>query len=670
MTPPIAKRAPTRLEKHGDVRVDDYFWLRERENPDVIAYLEAENAYTEASMAHTAELQSKLVEEFRERIKQTDTSAPYKKDGVWFYSRTEEGRDYPIYCRKRTLDGPEEVLLDVNRVAEGQEFCSAPAPLTSPDQARMAYAVDLVGRREYELRFPESGEAIARVTPNFVWAADNRTVFYVRQDEETLRPFQVWRHTAGTDPAGDVLVYQEDDETFGVGVGKTKSGEYIVIMTAQTIASEVRLVPATRPDAEPVVFLARSRGHEYGLDHAGGMFYIRTNNAARNFRMMAAEGPGPVSAWREVIPHREDVYLEDFDLFRGHTVITERRDGLLHLRIMAAEGGEHYLDFGEPAYVAHTSANFEYDTATLRYGYSSMTTPSSTYDYDMVTRERVLLKREEVGGGFDAANYRTERVWVTARDGARAPVSLVYRVPFERDGSRPLVLYGYGSYGYSLDAGFNAYRVSLLDRGFVWAIAHIRGGEELGRHWYEDGKLLKKKNTFQDFIDCAESLAASGYGGRDKLYAWGGSAGGLLLGAVATMRPDLFTGMIAEVPFVDVVTTMLDDSIPLTTSEYDEWGDPNDKTYYDYMLSYSPYDQTRAAKYPHMLITSGLHDSQVQYWEPAKWVAKMRALGEGGNRLLLDTELKAGHGGLTAREDRYKETARRYAFLLDIAGVK
>jgi oligopeptidase B len=677
MTPPVAKRAPARLEKHGDVRIDDYFWLNDRDDPEVTAYLEAENAYTEASLAHTKALQNTIVEEFKARIRQTDTSVPYRKEGAFFYSRTEEGRDYPIYCRKSgSLDAAEEILIDVNRTAEGHEFCSVPQPQTSPDQRLMAWATDLVGRRMYELRFRDvaSGtgfpESIKDVTPNFVWAADNRTVFYVRQDPETLRPYQVFRHRVGTSPENDVLVFQEDDETFGAGVGRTKSGEFIVIASQQTITTEIRYIPAGEPESEPRIFEPRRRGHEYGVDHAGGEFYIRTNDGGRNFRMMKTRDPeAGMTAWREVLPHREDVYFEDFDLFSGHIAVTERKEGLLHLRILNRAGGEHYLDFGEPAYVAHTSANFDYDTAVVRYGYSSMTTPYSTYDYDMNTRERVLLKREEVGGGFDPANYRTERVWATARDGARVPVSLVYRLPFEKDGTRPLVLYGYGAYGHCLDASFNPYRVSLLDRGLVWAVAHVRGGEELGRAWYDSGRLLEKKNTFQDFIDCAEFLVASGYGDRNRLYGWGGSAGGLLMGAVVTIRPDLFHGLIAEVPFVDIVTTMLDDTIPLTTSEYDEWGNPNEKLYYDYMLSYSPYDQTRAGDYPHLLVTSGLHDSQVQYWEPAKWVAKIRTLRTNANRLLLHTELQAGHGGLTGREDRYRETAMRYAFLLDISGL-
>jgi oligopeptidase B len=678
MNPPIAEKKPARLEKHGQTRVDDYFWLNKREDPEVIRYLEAENAYTEAMMAHTKPLQETLFREFRQRIKQTDESVPYRREGAFFYSRTVTGKDYPIYCRRMpNPDSPEEILIDVNEVARGKEFCSVPSPQTSPDQQLLAYAADFVGRRFYDIRFKNlrTGETlpetIAQVTANFVWANDNKTLFYVRQDPETLRAYQVYRHTIGADPAADELVYGETDDTFHVAVFRTKSRKYLMIASLQSITSEYRYLDASRPDGRFRVFHPRRRGHEYGVDHAGGFFYIRTNDQARNFRLMKTPETNTGRAqWTEVVPHQDDVYFEDFDLFRDHLVVTERKAGLLHLRVKPWSGeGEHYIDFGEPAYVAAPAANFEYDTATVRYQYASMTTPGSTYDYDMVRREKKLLKRDEVGGGFDPAHYQTERLWATARDGVKVPISLVYKKPFARNGSHPLLLYGYGSYGASMEASFSPFRVSLLDRGFVYAIAHIRGGEEMGRAWYDSGKLLRKKNTFTDYIDCAEFLVKEKYASPRRLFGWGGSAGGLLMGAVITMRPDLMTGVIAEVPFVDVVTTMLDDSIPLTTSEYDEWGNPNEKESFDYMLSYSPYDQTRAAEYPHMLVTAGLHDSQVQYWEPAKWVAKLRAVRKDNHRLLLDTEMKAGHGGLTAREDRYRETAMRYAFLLDIAGI-
>jgi len=676
--PPLAKVVPTRLEQHGDVRVDNYHWLKDRENPDVLRYLEAENAYTAGVMAKTKPLQETLFHEFKDRIKQTDVTVPYRKDDYYYYSRTEEGRDYPIYCRKKALDAPEQVMLDVNRIAEGHKYCSARPSEVSPAQDLLAYAVDTVGRRFYTLQFKNLstgellGDTIRDVTGNVTWANDNRTVLYTRQDPVTLRSYQVYRHVLGADPAKDELVFEEQDETFGTFVYKTKSKKYLMIVSSQTLSTEVRYLDADRPGEKPKVFEPRRRNHEYGVDHYGDSFYIRTNLEAKNFRLMKTPvDKTGVAHWTEVLPHRDDVLLEGFEIFRDHLVVSERKNGLLQLRVRPWSGGaEHYVDFGEPAYVAYPGANFQFDTTVLRFGYSSMTTPSSVYDYDMVKREKKLLKRDEVLGGFDPANYRTERIYVTARDGKRVPVSLVYRLPFAKDGARPLLLYGYGSYGASMDPGFDPFRISLLDRGFVYAIAHVRGGEDLGRAWYEDGKLLHKKNTFTDFIDCAEHLVAAKYGDPKRVFAWGGSAGGLLVGAVVTMRPELWAGAIAEVPFVDVVTTMLDDSIPLTTGEFDEWGDPHDKAYYEYMLSYSPYDQTRPGAYPNLLVTTGLNDSQVQYWEPAKWVAKLRAVKTDDRKVLLQTEMSAGHGGLSGRDDRYRERAFRFAFLLDVAGIR
>lgn len=675
-SPPRARIVPHRLEKHGHTRIDNYYWLRNREAPAVLEYLKAENDYTAAQMAHTAELQETLVREFRSRIPQSDVSAPYLRDGYYYYRRTVEGKDYPIICRKRgSLEAPEEVMLDVNEVAAGHRFCSVTGLQVSPEQDLLAYAVDTVGRRFYEVRFrnlrtgEELTDRIPMMTGNLVWANDNRTIFYARQDPETLRSYRIYRHEIGSDPASDVLVYEERDETFTCHVAKTKSKKYILIASRQTLSTEYRYLDASQPAGTFRVFLARRRGHEYEVDHAGEHFWIRTNHEAKNFRLMRTpETRTALEAWHEVIPHREDALLEGFELFRDHLVAVERREGLLQLRIRAlSDGAEHYLDFGEPAYVAVPVDNYELDTALLRYSYSSLATPNSVYDYNMATRERRLVKRDAIGGGFDPASYRTERLFAPARDGKRVPISLVYRLPFERDGRRPLLLRGYGAYGISTEPRFDPYAVSLLDRGFVYAIAHVRGGQELGRGWYEDGKLLRKKNTFTDFIDCAEFLIREKYADPKRIFAWGGSAGGLLVGAVVTMRPDLFTGAIAEVPFVDVLTTMLDESIPLTTNEYDEWGNPNEKTYYDYILSYSPYDQTVPARYPHLLVTAGLHDSQVQYWEPAKWVAKLRAVKQEGHKLLLKTEMEAGHGGLTAREDTYRERAFRYAFLLDLA---
>ena len=679
VNPPVAKIVPKKLEKHGDVRTDNYFWLRERGNPEVLAYLRAENEYTAAMMAPTEGSQEKLFNEFKNRIKQTDISVPYKKDDFNYYTRTEEGKQYPIYCRKaRSTESAEQVMLDANKEAEGHEFCSVQRPEVSSGQNLMAYAVDTVGRRFYTIRFMNLAadkrldDAIPNVTGNMAWANDNQTLFYSKQDPETLRSHRIYRHVLGTDPAKDELIYQEADETFNCFVSKTKSKKYILIALTQTLATEFRYLEADNPQGQFRVFQTRRKDHEYQVDHYGDYFYVRTNHQAKNFRLMKT----PVAAtemqnWVEVIPHRDDVSLEGLELFKDHLVAVERKGGLLQMRIMPWSGqDEHYIDFGEPAYMAHPSDNYDFGTPLARFTYSSMTTPKSVYDYNMTTREEELLKREEVLGGFDSANYRTERVFATAQDGARVPISLVYRAGFKKDGTNPLLLYGYGSYGYSTEASFDPYHISLLDRGFVFALAHIRGGQELGRQWYEDGKLLKKKNTFTDFIACAEHLIHEKYADPRRVFAMGRSAGGLLMGAVVNMRPDLFNGVIAGVPWVDVVTTMLDADIPLTTSEYDEWGNPNDKKYYDYMLSYSPYDQVQAKDYPNLLVRTSLQDSQVQYWEPAKWVAKLRALKTDKHRLLLKTEIEAGHGGVSGRYKRYRETAFDYAFLLDLAGIK
>ncbi|NIR52385.1 S9 family peptidase, partial [candidate division KSB1 bacterium] len=676
LTPPTAVVKPKKLEKHGHVRVDNYYWLKERDNPKVIEYLEAENEYTEGVMAHTKELQEKLFEEIKGRIKQDDSSVPYKLDDYYYYTRFEEGKEYPIYCRKKeTLQAPEEIMLDGNKMAEGHEFFSVRSAAVSWQQNLLAFAVDTVGRRIYHIRFKnlETGEllddVIQDVTGNLAWANDNKTLFYSKQDPETLRSYQIYRHTLGSDPAEDELVYEEKDETFSSYVWRTKSKRYIMIASFQTLSHEYRYLDANDPDGEFKVFLPRERDHEYDVDHYKDHFYILTNDDAQNFRLMKTPVTNtPRENWEEVIPHRDDVLLSGFEIFRDHLVLSERKDGLRNLRIMAWDGSDdHYIDFGEPAYLAFIDTNPDFNTTTLRYGYTSMTTPKSIYDYDMVSREKTLLKRDKVLGDFSPDNYKTERLYAPARDGVKVPVSIVYRKGIEKDGSNPLLLYGYGSYGNSRDATFSAPRLSLLDRGFVYTIAHVRGGQELGRQWYEDGQLLKKKNTFTDFIDCAKYLVKQNYTNPDKLFCMGGSAGGLLIGAVLNMAPELFHGAIAAVPFVDVVTTMLDDSIPLTTSEYDEWGNPNEKEYYDYILSYSPYDNVEAKDYPHLLVTTGLHDSQVQYWEPAKWVAKLRTMKTDDNRLLLKTNMEAGHGGASGRYKQYKETAFEYAFLLDLA---
>jgi len=673
---PLAAVRPHRLEAHGHVRTDEYYWLRERDNPEVIRYLEAENAYTNSVMAPTEALQERLFEEIKGRVRQNDQSVPYRQGGYFYYTRLVEGKNYPIYARKRgSLDAPEEIMLDGNALGEGKPFFQVMGWQVSSGEELLAFAVDTLGRRIAMLRVKNlrTGtllpDVIPNVTGNIAWAEDNRTLFYTKQDSVTLRWYRIYRHVLGTDAARDELVFEEADDTYSTGVYKTKSRRYIMIWSEQTLASEYRFVPADRPATPFQVLLPRRRGHEYDVDHSGADSYIRTTDGAPTSRLIRTPvGRTGRDNWQEVIPHRSDVFLQSFEIFKDHLVLSERKDGLVHLRVRPWNGSaEHYLDFGEPAYLAYVGANREFDTRVLRFGYTSLTTPTSTYDYDMGTRQKTLLKRDEILGGFDQANYVTERLYTTARDGIRVPVSVVYRKGVARPA--PLLLYGYGSYGSSTDPTFSSERLSLLDRGFVYAIAHIRGGQELGRAWYEDGKLLHKKNTFTDFIDVGEDLVRRGYTTPDRLFARGGSAGGLLIGAVINMRPDLFKGAIAGVPFVDVITTMMDASIPLTTSEYDEWGNPNDSTYYRYMLSYSPYDQVQRKAYPNLLVTAGLHDSQVQYFEPAKWVARLRAMKTDTNRLILRTNMEAGHGGASGRYRRWRDVAFEYAFLLDLAGL-
>jgi oligopeptidase B len=676
--PPVAEmRHHEVVAPHGHARTDEYYWLRDREDPAVIAYLEAENAYAEAVMAGTEELQERVFQEIRGRIQETDMSVPVRRGDYWYYTRFEEGQDHPIHARKHgSLDAPEEILLDANERAEGKRFYRVMTQVSSGHDL-LAFAEDTLGRNIVTLRFKDLrtgallDDVIDHVTWNMAWAEDNRTLLFARQDPTTLRSYRIYRHRLGDDPAAAQLVYEETDETFRTFVFKTRSRDYLVIGSSHTLTDEFRVLPADRPDGELRVFLPRERGHEHSIDHIGGHFYIRTNDGARNFRLMRT----PVDRtarehWEEVIPHRDDVFLARFDVFRDHLVLSERRDGMTQLRVRGWDGqDDHYVRFDEEAYTVRATANPEVDTNVLRLAYESLATPGSIYDYDMETRELTLLKREEVLGGYDPADYRTERFMATARDGSRVPVSLVYRRDLRQDGPQPLLLAGYGSYGASRDPTFSSIRLSLLDRGFAYAIAHIRGGQEMGRDWYEDGKLLNKRNTFYDFIDVAEHLVARGYTAPDRLYAQGGSAGGLLMGAVVNLRPDLFHGAIAAVPFVDVVTTMLDESIPLTTFEWDEWGDPREPEYYEYMLSYSPYDNITAQPYPNLLVTAGLHDSQVQYWEAAKWVARLRRHHTGDERILLRTNLDAGHGGAAGRYQRWREIAFEYAFLLDLAGL-
>ena len=708
---PRARVSPTRHEAHGVVRVDDYHWLHGRGDPAVTAYLKAENAYTRAVMAPTEALQATLFAEIKGRIKQTDMSVPYREGAHLYYTRYEDGREYPIHCRRpadspgvveaAAVDGPEavdespaavvapagvdartppdgeEVLLDVNVLAEGRDFCQVSALEVSPDGRLLAYAVDVEGRRIHTVRVRDLSagvlldDELTGVTSNLVWANDNRTLFYTRLHPETLRWHRVWRHTLGAAQAEDVLVYEEADETFNCEVGKSRSKRYLLIASAQTVSTEYRILDADRPDGAFQVFQPRARGHEYEVDHYRGRFYVRTNHRARNFRLMETGAAGtPPERWVEVVPHRDDVLLESFALFRDHLVLQERSGGLSRLHVRPWSGGDgHDIAFDEPVYDVHVSVNREPDTRLLRFGYESLTTPRSVYDYDMEARSRTLLKRQEVLGGFDPAEYAAERVFATAPDGRQVPISLVARTGAPRDGTRPLLLYAYGAYGISMDPAFSSARLSLLDRGFRFAIAHVRGGQELGRPWYDDGRLGRKRNTFTDFIACAEHLVREGYTRPERLYAMGGSAGGLLIGAVLNRRPDLFAGAVAQVPFVDVLTTMLDDSIPLTTGEYDEWGNPHERAAFDDILAYSPYDNVAARDYPALLVLAGLHDSQVQYWEPAKWVAKLRALKTDARPLLLKTNMDAGHGGVSGRYRRYRETALQYAFLLRQAGA-
>ncbi len=680
---PVAAEKPHSRTLHGDTVQDPYFWLNDyfKKGPDsaaVIDYLEAENAYTDAMMKATEPLQAKLFDEMKGRIKEQDESVPYFKNGYYYYTRTELGKQYFKFCRKKgSLDAPEQVLVDVDALAEGHPYYSAGGFNVSPDNRLIAYGVDTVSRRQYTLHIKdlETGEVLADAIPNTsggsVWGNDNRTLFYTHNNPSTLLSEKIMRHVLGTESQRDALVYHEQDNTNYIGVSKAKSGKFIYIHSEGTLSSEVRYLDADDPLGAFKVFQPRQKDVLYNVTALDDRFLIVTNQDAKNFKLMECPlDQTGVAHWREVIPHREDVLLEEVDEFKDFLVVSERKNGLIQLAIRKlADGTAHYLDFGEEAYTAYTAANPEYRTATLRYGYTSLTTPSSTYDYDMGTREKTLLKQQEVVGGYTVENYVTERLYATAGDGTRVPISLVYKKGFRKDGHAPLLLYGYGSYGATMDPSFSSNRLSLLDRGFVYAIAHIRGGQEMGRQWYEDGKLLKKKNTFTDFIDCGRFLVEQGYTAPAHLYAQGGSAGGLLMGAVANMAPDLWHGLVAQVPFVDVVNTMLDETIPLTTNEYDEWGNPNEQEAYAYIKGYSPYENIEAKAYPNLLVTTGLHDSQVQYFEPAKWVAKLRATKTDGNVLLLKTEMDYGHGGASGRFDYLKDVALEFAFLFALEGI-
>lgn len=673
--PPKAAIRPHAMTLHGHTRIDNYYWLNERENPEVLAYLEAENQYADACLKHTEPLQEQLFKEITGRIKQDDNSVPIKIRDYYHYTRFEEGKEYPIYCRKKhSLEAEEEVVLDGNALAEGHAFFDIGEVSLSEDDRLLAYSVDTVSRRIYTVYVKDLttgelvGEPVTGTSGNVVWASDNQTLFYGVKDE-TLRPCKIMRHRLGTNPKDDVTVFEETDETFVTYISKTKSRKYLIINSESTLSSECRILESNQSENSFRVFQERQPDMLYGIDHYGEHFYIQTNaDGAKNYKIMRTPiGQTEKPNWEEVIAPRDQVMIEGFTIFSRFFVIEEREGGLVKIRVKSWDGQtDYYIDFGEPAYTASVGANPDFDAVTVRYAYTSMTTPSSVFEWDMERCTKTLLKQQEIVGGYNPNDYVTERLLAPSHDGVLVPISIVYKRGLSKNGQNPLVLYGYGSYGSSMDAYFSLARLSLLDRGFVWAIAHIRGGEEMGRQWYEDGKMLHKKNTFLDFIACAEHLINWGYTSPQKMFAMGGSAGGLLVGAVVNMRPDLWKGVIAQVPFVDVVTTMLDESIPLTTGEYDEWGNPNEKQYYDYILSYSPYDNVEAKDYPAMLITTGLHDSQVQYWEPAKWAAKLRALKTDKNPLYLKTEMDYGHGGASGRFEGYKEVALEYAFMLDV----
>ncbi len=678
MIPPIAKKIKKELTIHNDTRIDNYYWLRDREDPKVIKYLENENEYSDAVMKDTKKLQTKLYDEMVNRIKQEDESVPYKFNGYYYYTRFEKGNEHPIYCRKkRSLESKEEILLNENEMAKGFSYFHIADFSVSPDNKIIAYSVDTLSRRKYTIKFInlETGELLKDNIPNtsgnIIWANDNKTIFYNVKDE-SLRPYKSVKHILGMDIKKDKTVYEEKDNTFYHTVSKSKSQKYILFCSESTLFTEYHILDANTPNGKLKIIQPRQKDLEYDVDHIGKYFYIRTNKDAKNFKIVKTEIEHlSQKYWVDVIPAREDILISDFEIFNNYLVVKEFKNALPFIKILDFVNDKKYtIDIKEPAYTLWISTNPEGDSDILRYGYESMTTPSSIYDFNMVTEEKKLMKEEEVLGDFDKNNYQTERLFATARDCTKVPISIVYRKGLKKNGKAPLLIYGYGSYGNNMPAYFSTVRLSLLDRGFVYAIAHIRGGQEMGRKWYEDGKLLKKKNTFYDFIDCTKYLVKEKYASPEKVFAMGGSAGGLLMGAISNMAPDLYTGIIAQVPFVDVVTTMLDESIPLTTGEYDEWGNPNVKKYYDYMLSYSPYDNVEAKEYPNMLITTGLHDSQVQYWEPAKWVAKLRDLKTDDNLLLIHINMDFGHGGASGRFEVYKEYALEYAFIFKILNIK
>ena len=675
IAPPKAKKIPEKLEKHGDIRIDNYYWLRERNNPEVIQYLKDENSYFEAQTAGYKPLENRLFEELKARIKQEDESVPVYENGYYYQTKFFKGKEYPVYTRRKgSLKAPEEILFDVNQMASGYSYYKLTGMEVSPDNRYVVFGEDTTGRRQYVLKIKDlqTGNIldvrIENTTGSAVWSNDNRYIFYTKKDPETLRSYQIYRHQLGDQPENDRLIYEETDEIFDVFVTKSKSNRYIYIASFSTLTTEYQYLDANRPEEAFKIFAPRQRGVEYNLFHRDDRFYILTNkDEAVNFKLMTTSvNKTKMEDWEEFMPHRPDVMLEDVDIFTDFILLHEREKGLNKLRIIN-QNNDFYLNFDEETYSVFSAYNPEMNTHKFRFIYHSMTTPSSVIEFDIDTQQQTVLKEQDIPDGqFDKNNYRSQRIWVSARDGELVPVSMVWHKNTDLTQVNPLLLYGYGAYGITVDPGFSTNRLSLLDRGFIFAIAHIRGGEYLGRPWYEAGKLLHKKNTFNDFVDVAKYLIDKQYTSADQLYAMGGSAGGLLMGAVINQASELFHGVVAQVPFVDVLTTMLDETIPLTTGEYDEWGNPNDKTYYDYIKSYSPYDNIEAKPYPNLLVTTGLHDSQVQYWEPAKWVAKLRELKTDDKQLLLHTDMDSGHGGASGRFKSLKDTARDFAFIINL----
>ncbi len=680
ITPPKAEKSPVSFKKFNDIRIDDYYWLKERNNPEVIDYLERENDYYEKMTSHTQDLQDKLFNEIKNKIKEDDESVPYFLNGYWYKTKYEEGLDYPIYTRyKDSLNNKEEILFDCNELAKKHDYFNLSNFQISPDNNIVAYSTDTVSRRLYSIQFKnlETGEIyndkIINSSGSFAWANDNLTLFYTNRDVNTLRNDKIFKHTLNSNYENDELVYFEKDETFYTNVSKSKSKKYIIISSYSTLTSEFQFLTADNPNDSFTLFNKRKRGVEYSINHYKEYFYIITNkDNAFNYKLMKTKINDTSSGkWEDVIEHRKNILIEGIDIFKDHLVVSERVNGLNRINIKKWDNSENYfLNFDNETFSANTTTNLDFDSKKLRYAYNSLNEPYSVVEFDMITKEKNILKQHKVlDKNFDKNNYTTERIWAKSRDGNNIPISLIYKKGIKKDGSNPLLLYGYGSYGNTIDPSFSISRLSLLDRGFIYAISHVRGSEYLGRDWYENGKLLNKKNTFFDFVDSTKFLISQGYTSAEHSYAYGGSAGGLLMGTVINIAPELYNGVIAAVPFVDVITTMLDETIPLTTSEYDEWGNPNKKQYYDYMMSYSPYDNVSKMNYPNLLVTTGLHDSQVQYWEPAKWVAKLRDYKLDENHLFLNTNMETGHGGASGRFEAIKDLAKEYAFILDLENI-